>query len=403
MRRIITVCFCLLALWVCEAQKKEISQARTYIKSGKDNDLLSAEKLMTGLLAKDSANRQNPRIYAIWYDAVLKQYESANEKLYLKQKYDTVQFFSLIRKLYQIAESLDTLDARPDKKGRVRPEYRENHARQLDLLRRNLYYGGTFQVRKAQYADAYSFFETYIDADRHPLFTGYNYLKRDSLMVQAAYWATFCGYKLQQSDAILCFHDLALRDSSKREFTLQYVSEAYRLQQNDSALVVALRQGYDEFPEHPYFFPRLADFYSSRGEYDSVLKLTAQGLQVNPQNQLFLLAQSVAQLNAGYYDDCLRTSEQLIAVNDTMPEAYFNIATVHLNRALLLENENEPRKNHARLVKLYCDARPYMEAYRKLAPDDKIRWAPALYRIYLNLNMGKQFDEIDRVLKKLNN
>jgi len=403
MRRIITVCCCLLAVLMCDAQKKEISQARTYIKNGKDKDLSSAEKLMTDLLAKDSANRQNPRIYATWYDAALLQYESANEKLYLKQKYDTVQFFSLIRKLYQIAESLDSLDARPDKKGRVRPEYREDHASQLNLLRRNLYYGGTFQVRKAQYADAYSFFDTYLDADSQPLFTGYDYLKRDSLMVQAAYWATFCGYKLQQPDAVLRFHDLALRDSSKREFTLQYVSEAYRQQQNDSALVAVLRRGYDEFPEHPYFFPRLADFYSSRGEYDSVLKLTAQGLQVNPQNQLFLLAQSVAQLNAGYYDDCLKTSERLIAVNDTMPEAYFNIATVHLNRALTVESENEPRKNRARLVELYRDARPYMEAYRKLAPDDKKRWAPALYRIYLNLNMGKQFDEIDRVLRKLNN
>lgn len=403
MRRIITVCFCLLSLHVCEAQKKEISQARTYIKSGKDNDLLSAEKLMTGLLAKDSANRQNPRIYATWYDAVLHQYESANEKLYLKQKYDTVQFFSLIRKLYHIAESLDTLDARPDKKGRVRPEYRENHARQLDLLRRNLYYGGTFQVRKEQYADAYGFLSTYLDTDSQPLFTGYDYLKTDSLMVQAAYWATFCGYKLQQPDMTLRYHEWALRDTTKREFTLQYVCEAYRQQHNDSLLQTALQQGFREFPEHPYFFPRLADYYSSLGQYDNVLALTAQGLKINPQNQLFLLAQSVAQLNAGYYDDCLETSERLIAVNDTMPEAYFNVATVHLNRALLLENENEPRKNRARLVKLYRDARPYMEAYRKLAPDDKKRWAPALYRVYLNLNMGKQFDEIDRVLRKLNN
>lgn len=403
MRRIIAVCCCLLTVLLCEAQKKEISQARTYIKSGKDNDLSSAEKLMTGLLAKDTANRQNPRIYATWYEAVLKQYEAANEKLYLKQKYDTVQFFGLIRKLYQIAETLDTLDARPDKKGRVRPEYRETHARQLDLMRRNLYYGGTFQVRKTQYADAFSFFETYLETDCQPLFTNYNYLQSDSMMVQAAYWATFCGYKLQQPDFTLRYHQLALRDSSKWEFTLQYVCEAFRQQKNDSALVATLRQGYDGYPEHPYFFPRLADYYSSLGRYDDVLKLTERGLHINPRNQLFLLAQSVAQLNAGYYDDCLETSERLIAVNDTMPEAYFNVATVHLNRALMLENENEPRKNRTKLIKLYRDARPYMEAYRKLAPDDKKRWAPALYRVYLNLNMGKQFDEIDRVLRKLNN
>lgn len=403
MRRIIAVFCCLLMVLVCEAQKKEISQARTYIKSGKDKDLSSAEKLMTGLLAKDSANRQNPRIYTTWYDAVMKQYEAANEKLYLKQKYDTVQFFSIICKLYQIAEALDTLDARPDKKGRVRPEYRTEHARQLDLMRRNLYYGGTFQVRKAQYADAFSFFETYLDADSQPLFTGYDYLNNDTMMVQAAYWAVFCGYKMQQPVATLRYHELALRDTSKREFTLQYVCEAYHLQHNDSAWLATLRQGYEAYPEHPYFFPRMADYYTSRGQYDSVLALTSQGLKINPRNQLFLLAQSVAQLNAGYYDDCLETSEQLIAINDTMPEAYFNIATVHLNRALMLENENEPRKNRTQLIKLYRDARPYMEAYRKLAPDDKKRWAPALYRVYLNLNMGKQFDEIDRVLKKLNN
>ena len=40
-----------------------------------------------------------------------------------------------------------------------------------------------------------------------------------------------------------------------------------------------------------------------------------------------------------------------------------------------------------------------METYRKLMPDEKDKWGPVLYRIYLNLNRGKQFDEIDRLLK----
>jgi hypothetical protein len=41
-----------------------------------------------------------------------------------------------------------------------------------------------------------------------------------------------------------------------------------------------------------------------------------------------------------------------------------------------------------------------MEHYRQLAPNEMNKWGPALYRIYLNLNMGRQFDEIDRLLKK---
>ncbi len=40
-----------------------------------------------------------------------------------------------------------------------------------------------------------------------------------------------------------------------------------------------------------------------------------------------------------------------------------------------------------------------MERYRVLAPKEKDKWAPVLYRIYLNLNLGKQFDEIDHLLK----
>ena len=39
-----------------------------------------------------------------------------------------------------------------------------------------------------------------------------------------------------------------------------------------------------------------------------------------------------------------------------------------------------------------------MEYYRLLMPDEKKKWAPPLYRIYLNLNLGRQFDEIDKLL-----
>lgn len=378
------------------AQKKEINQARTYLKSGKDFD--KAERLMTDLL-KNDANRENIRIYYTWYQALTAQYEAANVKLYLRQKYDTAQFFGLVQRMFQVAETLDSLDARPDKKGRVRPEYRKRHAEQLNTLRPNLYYGGTYQMRRSDYDRAYSFFDSYLDTSQQPLFADYDYARNDSLMTQTAYWATVCGYRLQRPDSVLQYSELALRDSVRREFTLQYLCEARHWKSCDSAYVATLRQGFNEFPEHPYFFPRLADWLTSHGQQTEVLALADRGLQVNADNQLFLLARSVAQLYLEHYDECIETSERLIALNDTMPEPYFNIATVRLNQALMLEQENEPRKNRQQLQKLYQQARPYLEAYRQLAPDDKERWAPGLYRIYLNLNMGKKFDEIDRLIK----
>ena len=70
-----------------------MSQARSYIKSGKDYD--KAEKLMVELLSKDSLNRMNPKIYLLLYQAVLKQYEAGNEKLYLNQQYDSASLFNM--------------------------------------------------------------------------------------------------------------------------------------------------------------------------------------------------------------------------------------------------------------------------------------------------------------------
>ena len=398
--RIMIMVGCLLTATLMMAQKKEIAEAETYLKSGKNLD--KAEKLMKDLLKKES-NQGNIKIYQTWYQSVVAQYEAANVKLYLRQKYDTAQFFGLIQHLFQVAEKLDSVDVLPDKKGRVRINFRKRNAERLSPLRINLYYGGTFQMRRNHYDQAYGFFDTYLGTAREPLFADYAFHQNDSLMPQVAYWASTCGYRLQRPDSVLRYKDLALKDTARREVMLQYVCEAYRWQNNDSAYVATLRQGFAEYPEHTYFFPRLADWLNTQGKTQEVLELSESGLKKNKDNQLFLLARSSALLTLERYDECIDTSERLIALNDTMPEAYLNIATVRLNQALDVEEEREPRKNHRRLQKLYQQARPYMEAYRQLAPKEERRWAPGLYRIYLNLNMGKQFDEIDRIMRKWNN
>lgn len=397
LKRCFLMTCCLVAAWLaCPAQKKELSQARTYIKSGKNLD--KAEQLMSQLL-KDSANHSNKKIYLTLYEAVLKQYEAANEKLYLHQKYDTAQFFNLIRRMYQVTEALDSVDAMPDQKGRVRPEYRQQHAAAMHQLRPNLYYGGTFQLSKNDYHQAFDFFHTYLDAARQPLFTGYDYMERDTLMPRAAYWASFCGYKLKAPELALRHSQVALRDTARREYLLQYLCEARRQQGDTASWLATLHQGFLLYPESTYFFPRLADHYSALQQNDSVLALVEHGLNVNPDNQLFLLAQSNTLLNMQRYDECRSVSEQLLALNNSIPEVYFNMGTTYLNEALELEAKNEPRKNRQKLRNLYQQALPYMEDYRRMAPGDRSRWAPALYRVYLNLNMGRQFEEIDRLMR----
>ena len=144
--------FLLLAPSGVQAQKKEIVAAKDLVKAGKD--LAKAESSMRKLLT-DSANRTNRKIWSILFDAVKKQYEQGNEKLYLKQAYDTAQLFNATRQLFVIAQGLDSVEMIPNKKGKCEFDFRKPHSEYLNRIRPNLYNGGTWFIRKQKYKEAY--------------------------------------------------------------------------------------------------------------------------------------------------------------------------------------------------------------------------------------------------------
>jgi len=376
----------IILLPVCSsAQKKEIKEARTYIKKG--NNLDKAEQLMTNLIKKDSANQNNPKIYRTWFLAVEKQYEQGNEKLYLKQKYDTATLFNNALRMFPILLHLDSID--------TEHKYRKTNASDLNKYRPNIYFGGTFFTKKQDYGRAFEFFDTYLNTTVQPLFTQYDYSTTDTLLAEAAYWATFCGFKEKNHEHTLKYAEQALADSLKRPFVLQYVSEAYLGKNDTTNYIATLRKGSRQYPSFPFFYPRLIDYYNEEELPDSVIALADEALSIDSTSTLFLYAKSTALLNLGKNDECIVISDSIIHQNDTLPDPYFNAGTAWLNKALKMEKGKEKR---SRIRQCYKHAKPYMERYRELRPDEKGKWAPALYRIYLNLNMGKKFEEIDNLL-----
>lgn len=398
MKKLLSLTLLLLLITPClRAQRKEISQARSYLKSGKDLD--KGEKLIMELFSKDSVNRSNPKLYVLLYEIVRKQYSIGNEKLYLKEKYDTASLFNLTKRMFDLAETLDTLDATPDRKGRVQPDYRRKHAEELDGYRPNLYNGGIYFLRKADYEAAYSFLNAYLDCGRQPLFGRYDYFRTDGRMPLAAYWASCSGFKQDNPEKTLRYYDVARRDTVRLRHLLRYAAEAYAKLGCDSAYVSTLREGFAKFPKFKYFFPRLIDYYTANNLLDSASAVADRALAVDGRDVLFLLAKSTILLNSGRNDACIAMSDSLIHVNDTVPDAYYNAGTAYLNKILNLEDRvGSTKKDRTEIKKMYRLACPYMEKYRELAPDDKAKWAPALYRIYLNLNLGKKFEEVDRIL-----
>lgn len=398
MKRTILSTLLLIILIPCmNAQKKEMDQARTFIKSGKNFD--KAENLMRQLL-KDSANRENEKIHLILFESIRKQYDQGNEKLYLRQKYDTLNLFVSLRKMFHSLETLDSLDARPDRKGRVRLNYRKKHAAYLMEHRANLYNGGVFQMLKKQYADGFSFFDTYIDCSNQPLFSDEHIDSTDQRLPLAAYRALYCGYQLQDTAKTLKYRQLALRDTANKSFVLQYLAETYRMMNDEKKYVCTLRQGFRHDPTFAYFFPRLLEHFTATNQPDSALAVVNRVLEENDTSDIYLFAKSNVLLNNGSYAECIAICDSLIARNDSLADAYLNAGLAYMNLAVEMDKISKSRTKRNQIKAYYKKARPYLEHYRALAPDQKDKWAPALYNVYLNLNLGKLFDEMDRLLKE---
>lgn len=394
----ITLLLCIICICLqINAQKKEISLAKDNIKKG--TNLEQAESSMTNLL-KDSANRNNEKIWLTLYEAQKKQYEQGNEKLYLKQDYDTAKLFLSVKKMFQTLEGLDSVDAQTDKKGRVKLVYRKKHAAMLDVHRRNLYNGGAYFVNKQNFKEAYNFFDMYLNCSIQPLFTGYKYDETDKNMPSAAYWAVYCGYKLQDPKATLHYAYWALKDTAHYQYMLQYLAETYKMEKDTMRYVSVLEEGFKKYPRFPFFFPRLIEYYTQNEQYDAALSLCDKALQVNDSSNLFKFTKSSVLLSLKRYKECIDLCDSVIAKDSTILGAYLNAGLSYFNQAVEADKAlKQTAKQKKEIIQLYKKALPYLEKYRKMVPDEKGLWGLPLYTIYLNLNMGKEFDEIDKLLK----
>ena len=396
-RSILLVLLLIICISATQAQKnsvkKDIAQAQAFIKSKKNYD--KAEQLMMNLL-KDSINVGNLRIRSVLVEAIQGQYEQSNEKMYLHQRVDTTALFLLTMRMFMQTFALDSVDALPDEKGRVRIKHRSKNAAYLDKYRKNLFSGGAYFIKKQRFDDAYTFMDTYLECSRQPLFSAYSY----PLDPVAAYWALYSAYKTGSTHRIMKYAELAQRDTTHLEYTLQYLADTYHQIEDTAQYVATLHEGFLRYKLSPYFFTHLIDHYTACRMPNSALDIADIALAEDPHNDLFLYAKSNILLDMGQYDACIAICDTIIACNDTIAEAYYNAGAAWINKAFMAEREDiSNAKKRQRTTAAYRAALPYMERYRLLKPEEKDKWAAALYNIYLNLNMGREFQEIDRMLR----
>ena len=388
-------------------KKEQPVKLRTLFKTAKlalknSNNHDAAEKgLLAALPREDVDNKDRARIY---YTAALLQQNLNgvhNRNAYLKQQYDTVAFFATTLQMYQHLMRCDSVDMIPNAKGVVKRKYQSDVASLMKKHRKNLLNGGIFQMKKKAYPVAFDYMDAYLKTNRNP---------KDTIIPRVSYWATICAYNAKNPVNTRRYIDAAIAwaDSAQKPVLQEYKARTYVWQNDEKNWLKELNTGVKRYPEHDYFFLNLLDWYNTHHQYEQGLALADSLLDVHHEKPLFWYAKSLLSLGKEDYQHCIQFSDSCIIRDKNYADAYYNKGLSFCNLALIAQQDacndlKDPKCIEDRRViqSLYQSARPCMEKVRQLQPENSARWASPLYRIYLNLNMGKEFDEIDAVLKKM--
>lgn len=372
--------------------KADMDAARTAVKKSKD--LEKYEKVIRNYL-NDSLYSDRKDLHLLLLDLLQKQYAIGNEKMYLNQTVDTASISKINKSLFIAAEIFDSLDARPNSKGVSSPSYRKKHAQLLTPFRANLLKGGIYFLSHKDYQEAWNVLTTYLNAPKQPLFSE---TPQDSTHNNfAAFLAVIAASRLNNLDKAEIYAEEALLYTPRRELTLKRLSTLAFDNSKSEKYIHYIKEGFKYYPESDYFFPRLIDYYVDKKDYITPMNYTDEALKKDSLNPLFLIAKHNILMSIGKYDEAMKYGKQVLLLDVDNPIVNYNIGYIYYIKAQEVNKDYSKslRQRTKDAQKYYTLCKPFMEKYRKLKPQADTQWKPILYDVYLNLNMGKEFTELN--------
>lgn len=378
--------------------QKAVRKIRTAVKTG------NLEEAMKQIAAceSDSLLADEYKVYEWGVRVQQRMNEQENEKIYLGQTCDTARFFSSVKGIFNY--SVKAYEKGIAQGIKAVPLHEKTCAR-LWMYYPNLGVACHYYYKKGDYAQACDYLDTYIQTAQSPLFSDAPKPLLDELHLPTmAFFRLKSNYELGQYAKVIQDASLAMHDSLHHGSTLRYLSLASLREGKMEEYVAYLYRGLREAPGASFFYSQLSDYYQRSDQLGRALLLTDSLLQVRPGTSLYLFGKSYLLMKLKRYAESIRVSEDLLGHDDEWVEAYYNVGVCYCNMAAEALRRKpadvEQYKAFSRQVHDYYEAaRPYLEHYREAYPDRVRKWGPLLYRVYLNLNMGDAFDEVDSLLK----
>ena len=403
MKRVLFSMVLLMAVSFAFAQEKNVNEAKSIAGEVKP-DFAKAEQLINEALTNPET-KDNAATWDVAGYIQKRINEKEMENAYLRKPYDTLKVYNSVLNMYNYYVKCDELAQIPNEKGKIKNKYRSANSKTILAERPNLINGGIQYFNLNKNEDALKYFAAYVDAATLPMMEKENLLEKDTILPQVAYYATLAADRVGDKDAVMKYAQYALKDKENGQFAMQLLTDAYKAKGDTAKWVEKLQEGIVKFPENQYFFANLVDYYSSSNQNDKAMQFADDMLAKDPNNKLYLYVKAYLYHNMKDYEKAIEFYKKTLDIDPAYAEACSNLGLVYLLQAQEYADKapadiNDPNyaTAQAEIKKFYEAAKPCYEKARELKPDQKDLWLQGLYRVYYNLNMGPEFEEIEKMM-----
>lgn len=423
------VLFILLSLVICSSNAFSADNAKAEAKIAKKltKEIMTKVREAKSLISESAAQVNINNAQRIVEEALNNQYavkeaetyEVAGNlyyELYVRETlksygnaFDTVAMYNYLIKAFDNYIICDSLQHIPNAKGEISNACRSSKAKLLEPHRINLVHSGINYLNKNQNEKAYKMFDLYYeygktDFMKETLAQDANNAKTDT---SCAYFPTVAALKMKDYDKVLKYVDMACEDSVYGELSYQIRTDAYKVKGDTAKWVMYMQEGVKKYPSNESICMELIGYYNDTKQMTELDNFIESMLVGDPKNAKFNYVKGYILYNQEKFEEAQKAFQIAVESDPSFVDAWLNLGLCYLIEAQNYMNKQGSVSYNSAAYKtimakektFFQKAKPCYEKVRELIPDKVSKWGFRLQEIYYKLNMSKEMQEVENLLK----
>jgi len=406
MKKIVILLFIILLTGgYAVAQKSNVSKAKAKILSETPDTKAAKEAILLAL--QDPTTNNLASTYFVAGDVFNAIYTEQQKLQWTTKKGDQALMAESLKAAIGYYAKADSLDQLPDAKGKIKPKFRSKIAEKAKEFQRGFTDGGSYFYEQKQFKKALDMFSTYVQYPSMPFMKGKG-CEKDTLIPLITYYCGLCATQCEAPQIAVKYYE-QIKDSVDSKWVYARLTDDYTSLKDTANMVRMYQLGAKKFPEEPYYVRNMVNYYINTNKMSEALVWINQAIEQDPKSAVLWNVKGRIQENDKNIEDAKACFNKALELDPNLADALGNIGRIYYNQAVeeldrinTIREDKKYRAEKVRLKELFAIPRPYFEKAHAINPKER-DYVIALRGIYYNLDMDAKYQEMDSLLKTMNN